>query len=180
MDYISAIVLVLTAVFIVVIWFMSSSRKLSASEKDRVRDKGIMHYTSLKSANLIVSERRIIASTKHKTRTHHAYFFGVESIPANILICNKVLDKECAVIITHLSKSQIDALRIRREDFAIAHKGDFVIETQNQIQIKNSNLIGNALFSNRFKIYRQVQRLCAIILMILFALLIIYPIVQYF
>jgi hypothetical protein len=138
--------------------FMNSPRRLSKSEKESIQKHGIMHYTSQLSANQIKDTAHVKASTKHR----RSYFFVNDcDVSKDILKHNRVLEKDCKLVIFNISADQMKKFRKRRDDFALEYKGNFVINTSNQLCIQEANIQHNPPTSRRFRVYQKAYRFCA-------------------
>jgi hypothetical protein len=164
------ILCIIASSLIILLFVRTSPRKLRAVERARISEIGISHYTTAESAPQILETLCVKGRSKKKpNKKSDSYFLMNEQIPTNILSNNHLLDKPCKVVIKNLSEKQMKMLKIRKEDFALRCKGDFLLlEDANEVYFEPVDHESNTLFSCSCRSYRKLTSLNLIALMVAF------------
>lgn len=110
-------------------FFIAFPHKLNKRQRKMIENYGIIHFTGIKSKEIIISSKVIKYDSMGKS-----YFFINDIIRKESIVTNRLQEKTYAIVITNLSDMQISNFRIRNVDLALEYKGDFFIMKNNVSQ----------------------------------------------
>lgn len=114
-------------------------RRLKETEKNQIRNKGLVHFTSKSKANRIVSEKKFKATEGHKAYSNYCrpcvfFFINGEDSKRNKDL-NVDHKKNHGVFIINIDEEQISKCKKRYIDSAIIYDGAFHITDNNKVDI---------------------------------------------
>lgn len=112
-------------------------KKLSHEDKKALKETGISHKTTETGKNGICKDKMIRGTKGHKAYSNFhkkTAFFLANAYYSRGEYFNDNLKYKYEVKITNLSDEQIENMRIRSYDSAIAYLGDFKFEKENHVE----------------------------------------------
>lgn len=122
--------------------YVYKPHSLNTEQKKSVMERGLVHFTSEKAADLIMESSML----KERRGKKHTYFYLNVPIAPNYSKFNRLEGEKLSakIIIENLTPEQIDKLKVRYYDLAISYPGNFYFLEENKVSsIKQVQLMAN-------------------------------------